>query len=96
MEAHTLQQKIKANFDLYVAIEEHEKQSFSLILDGAGIYSEDIYDCALIDHAAILGVISAHEKPLGKIGEGASEDSGESNDNDPDHHQWLNSVCSGE
>lgn len=96
MAAHTLQQKIRANFDLSVAIEEHEKQSFSLILDGAAIYSEDISDCAEIDHAAILGVISAHEKPLGKIGEKASEDSEQSNDDDPDHRQWLNSVCSGE
>ena len=96
MEAHTLQKKIRANFDLSVAVEEHEKQGFTLILDGAAIYSEDISDCAVIDHAAILGVLSAHEKPLGKIGEIAAEDSEESDDNDPDHRQWLNSVCSGE
>jgi hypothetical protein len=96
LEAHTLQQKIRANFDLSVAIEEHEAQSFALVLDGAAIFSDDISDCTGIDHATLLGLISAHEKPLAKIGDSASEDSEESNDNDPDHRRWLNSVCSGE
>ena len=75
LEAHKLQQKIRANFDLFVAIEEHKKQSFALVLDGAAIFSENISDCAAIDHVAILGVIGGHEKPLAKIGDSASEDS---------------------
>ena len=96
LKAHTLQRKITANFDLSVDSEEHEKRSFTLVLDGAAIFSDDISDCTGIDHATLLGHISAHEKPLAKIGDSASEDSEESNDNDPDHRRWLNSVCSGE
>ena len=96
LEAHTLQQKIRVNFDLSVDVEEHEKQNFTLVLDGAAIFSDDDSDCTGIDHATILRVISAHERPLGRIGESASEDSEESNISDPDHRQWLNSVCSGD
>ena len=96
LEAHTLQRKITANFDLSVDSEEHEKQSFTLVLDGTAIFSEDISDCTVTDHAKILEMISAHAKPLGKIGQDASEDSDESNDSDPDHRRWMNSVCSGD
>ena len=96
LEAHTLQQRIRAIFNLSVAIEEHEKQSFALVLDGTAIFSDDFSDCTGIDHVTILGVISTHEKPLVKIGENASGDPEESNNSDPDHRRWLNSVCSGE
>ena len=94
--AHALCRKITANFALSVDSEEHEKQSFTLVLDGAAIFSGDISDCTVTDHAKILGLIGAHAKPQGTISEGAPEVSEESNDSDPDHRQWMNSVCSGD
>lgn len=95
-EAHKLQQQISAVFNLSVEIEEHSEESLSLILEGAPIYSEDIADSTGIAHRKILRVVSEHEQPLTNIGKAAPEISDQSGDDDPDHRQWLNSVCSGD
>ena len=95
-EAHKLQQQISAVFNLSVEIEEHAEKSLALLLEGAPIYSEDSADNAGIVHSEILRAVSKHEQPLNRTGEAASEISAPSGDDDPDHRQWLNSVCSGD
>ena len=96
LEAHMLQQLIKDTFNLSVEVEEHGEQSLSLLLEGESIYSKYFADSSGIAHDKIVRAVSEYEQPLTKIDEAASEVSDQSGDEDPDHRQWLNSVCSGE
>jgi hypothetical protein len=96
LEAHKLQQQIRAHFNVSVEVEEHAEGSLSLLLEGAPIYSKYFADCARIPYDKILLAVSEYAQPLPKIGEAVGETDNESGVDDPDHRHWLNSVCSGD
>lgn len=93
LETHTLQQRIMALFDLSVRVEEHADRTLDLILNDATIYSDSASEPSAIDHDRLFRAVSEYQKPLKQNAEVTrnSDDEG-----DPEHRQWLNSVCSGE
>ena len=95
LEAHELQQLIATRFDVTIELEEHTEYQLALILDGKQIYAETANEQAQINHMEYIEVIRRHhitkrENPV------SSFESEQDIDEDPDHCQWINNVCSGE
>jgi len=93
MEAHNLQQQLASQFGLSVLLEEGLNESFTVVLNGATIYTNLTEAEPYIDHEKIISSIGAYKEPLEKKMEETSQPN---DDNDPDHLRWMNSVCSGE
>lgn len=95
LKAYELQQMIGARFQATVELEAHTDNRLALILDEKTLYSQTVDEDVRIDHRKCFEAlrrqqIVEHEPPV------ASPDPDRNEDDDPDHRQWLNTVCSGE
>jgi len=95
LKAHELKEIIAARYEADVFLEEHPEYRLTLILDGEEIYAEKANELAEINHSACIEAIrrnhtAEREQPL------SSSQSEPETEDDPDHREWLNCVCSGE
>jgi len=93
MEAYNLQQELSSQFGLSILLEERIDDCFSVVLNGTTLYKKETVNDSHIDHQKIISSVGRYTRPLVKNPEvqPAPDDN-----NDPDHLQWMNSVCSGE
>ena len=66
MEAHNLQQQLASQFGLSVLLEEGLNESFTIVLNGATIYTNLTEAEPYIDHEKIISSIGAYKEPLEK------------------------------
>lgn len=93
MEAHKLQRQLASQFGLSVLLEERLDECFTVVLNGTTIYTNLTEDESYIDHKKIISSVCGYKNPLVK----SLEETPQPDDNDDqDHLQWMNSVCSGE
>lgn len=92
LKAYNLQQLLGASFNAAVELEERNGEQLSVSLNGAPIYSQPIDENLQLDTEGIIKAVCECNIALKKELEEAEDEA----DDDPEHRQWLNSVCSGE
>lgn len=95
LKAHELKQMIAAHYEANISLEEHAEYHLALILDGKQIYTENAKDQEQVDHMEYIEIIRRHNITERKTPLSPFESEREIVD-DPDHHHWINNVCSGE
>lgn len=93
LKAYNLQHLLATSFSAAVELEERIGEQLSMSLNGAAIYSHPVDKNLQIDTEGIIKAICACNIALKKAPKIEVEDEP---DDDPEHRQWLNSVCSGE
>ena len=93
LKAYNLQQEIATHFGLSTEIEEQVEECFKVVLNSTVIYQNPTEVISHIDHNKIISSIGEQKQPLTR----SDKEPPQPDDNDdPDHRQWMNSLCSGE
>ena len=94
LKAHNLQQEIATHFGLSAEVEEQVEECFKVLLNSTVIYQNITEDISHIEHNKIISSIGEYKQPLAT--RSVTEPPQPDDNDDPDHRQWMNSVCSGE
>lgn len=95
LKSYELQQLLTTCFEAAIELQEHAEHRLDLVLDETTIHSETASEHARINHRKCVEAvrknnIAEHRRPA------SPSEPEQKIDDDPDHRQWLNSVCSGE
>lgn len=93
LKTYHLQQKLEALFGITATLEEHTDTSFLVLVNRKTVYSNMTASNFVFDHEEIVRAISKYKTPALSAPESDCE---QVEPNDPEHQQWMNSVCSGE
>lgn len=95
LKVYELKQMLSTRFHATINTEEHAKRCLALVLDGKEIYVEATDEKVRINHRQCIQAVRELNITERQIDASPSE-TGQEADNDPEHRQWLNNVCSGE
>lgn len=96
LEAYKLQQRLSAQFGVLAVMLEGSDDLFKVVVNKDIIYAESIdltKDTSQISRTQILDSVSKYTKPFIT---GVTIPPEKDDSEDPDHIEWMNSVCSGE
>lgn len=95
LKVYELKQMLSTRFQATIRTEEHGESCLALILDGKEIYAETTDGKVRINHRQCIQAVR-ELNITERQNDALSSETRQEADNDPEHRQWLNSVCSGE